>query len=447
MNLIITRDLSGGIRYRNKVPWHIPEERAYFDHVTSFTRCSSKKNALIMGRRTWESLDNPYPNRINIIISTTVDYPSGIQTNPEVFVRTSVTEAVSLAKSLDVENIWFIGGQRVYQDCLKYCKRLFIIDIHGQFICDIFSPKIDLSAFTCIAEQYNNSQMLIYSKHIYEKKINTNEQKYLTMIQTVLSRGYKREDRTGCGTLSIFGCVNRYDLTDNKIPLLTTKKMFWRGIVEELLWFIRGETNNLTLKEKNVNIWTPNTNGNDDLGPIYGFQWRHFGAEYVDCFTDYSGKGIDQLSNCLDLIKNNPISRRNIMLAWNPSDNSKMALPPCHCLVQFYVNENQLSALVFQRSGDIGLGVPFNIASYSLLIHILAVLSNKTAFELIHVIGDAHIYSNHIEQLTEQTLRIPNQCPSISFKRIPEKIEDLTYEDITLENYTSYDPIVMEVNV
>ena len=196
--------------------------------------------------------------------------------------------------------------------------------------------------------------------------------------------GNKREDRTGTGTLSLFGAQMRFSLRDGVFPLLTTKKVFYRGIAEELFWFIRGSTNAKELQEKNVRIWDGNssrefldscgfTNREEgDLGPVYGFQWRHFGAEYVDMHADYEGKGVDQLSEVINRIKTKPSDRRIIMCAWNPADLNKMALPPCHCLVQFYVADGELSCQLYQRSADMGLGVPFNIASYALLTAMIA---------------------------------------------------------------------------
>lgn len=210
------------------------------------------------------------------------------------------------------------------------------------------------------------------------------EYQYLNHIKNIIQKGVKREDRTGVGTFSIFGAQMRYTLRDNIFPLLTTKRVFWRGVVEELLWFIRGSTNAFELSQKNVHIWDANSTREfldsvglkdreeGDLGPIYGFQWRHFGAEYKDIHTDYKNKGIDQLAHIINTIKTKPTDRRIIMCAWNPVDIPEMALPPCHCLVQFYVANDELSCQLYQRSADMGLGVPFNIASYALLTYMIA---------------------------------------------------------------------------
>lgn len=229
------------------------------------------------------------------------------------------------------------------------------------------------------------------------------EYQYLNIIKKVIKEGTRKDDRTGVGTLSIFGTQMRFTLRDNVFPLLTTKRVFWKGVLEELLWFIRGSTNAKELTEKNVHIWDANSSRNfldssgftdreeGDLGPVYGFQWRHFGAEYKDMHTDYSGQGIDQLEQIIDKIRHSPNDRRIIMTAWNPIDIPKMALPPCHCFVQFYVSNGELSCQLYQRSADMGLGVPFNIASYSLLTYMLTHITN------LKVLRDIKREKNHNE--------------------------------------------------
>ncbi|XP_067654291.1 thymidylate synthase-like isoform X3 [Haliotis asinina] len=250
----------------------------------------------------------------------------------------------------------------------------------------------------------------------------------------------------------------RYSLRDS-FPLLTTKRVFWRGIAEELLWFIRGSTNGKDLEEKNVNIWKANGSRSfldnlglthreeGDLGPVYGFQWRHFGAEYKDMHTDYTGQGVDQLADVIDKIKNRPYDRRIIMCAWNPTDLTKMALPPCHCLVQFYVAEGELSCQLYQRSADMGLGVPFNIASYSLLTYMIAHVTGLKTGDFIHTIGDAHVYVNHIEALKEQIKREPKAFPEFKMKRTVENIDDFTMEDFEIVGYNPHPKIKMDMAV
>lgn len=273
------------------------------------------------------------------------------------------------------------------------------------------------------------------------------EQQYLNLIRTILAEGEHRPDRTGTGTRSIFAPPQlRFSLSKPGpsptsaptpvLPLLTTKRVFLRAVLAELLWFISGSTSSVPLSEAGVKIWDGNGSREfldrvglghreeGDLGPVYGFQWRHFGAEYVDAKTNYTGQGVDQLADVVHKLKNTPFDRRIIMSAWNPADLGKMALPPCHMFAQFYVsypqgrdNKGSLSCLLYQRSCDMGLGVPFNIASYALLTHILAHATDLNPGTLVHTMGDAHVYLDHIDALNEQLGREPNDFPELRIKR------------------------------
>lgn len=285
------------------------------------------------------------------------------------------------------------------------------------------------------------------------------EYQYLDLVAKILEEGNRKGDRTGTGTLSLFGAQMRFSLKEGTFPLLTTKKTFLRGIAEELFWFIRGSTNAKELQEKNVRIWDGNSSREfldklgftdreeGDLGPIYGFQWRHFGAEYKDMHTDYTGQGVDQLANVIETLKTNPDDRRLLMCAWNVRDLKHMALPPCHCLVQFYVSNGELSCQLYQRSCDMGLGVPFNIASYALLTHMVARVTGLKPGEFVHTLGDAHVYVNHVEPLREQLLREPRPFPKIRFKREVTSIEDFKYDDFEIVGYDPHPavPMVMAV--
>lgn len=285
------------------------------------------------------------------------------------------------------------------------------------------------------------------------------ETQYIRLVRRILSKGSEKMDRTGTGTISVFGDMSRYSLENDSFPLLTTKRVPFRVVAEELLFFIKGQTDNKILKRKNVNIWTLNgtkeflqsrgiDREEDDLGPIYGFQWRHFGAKYNTSSDDYSGAGIDQLNNVIEEIRNNPNSRRLLVSAWNPLDLDAMALPPCHVLFQFVVTDGKLNCILFQRSGDVGLGVPFNIASYALLLKMVSYITGVPEGEFIHVLSDAHIYKNHITQLTEQAKREPRKFPTL--KILPNgprtKIEDFEIEDFILEGYDPHPPIKMDMS-
>ncbi|QKE44490.1 putative thymidylate synthase [Yalta virus] len=287
---------------------------------------------------------------------------------------------------------------------------------------------------------------------------NSDEQQYLNLVSHIIQNGVKKNDRTNVGTISIFGAQMRFNLR-NSFPLLTTKRVFWRAVVEELIWFIRGQTNARLLQKKDVHIWDGNSSREyfdsiglvdreeGDLGPIYGFQWRHFGAKYRTCHDNYKNKGVDQLSKIIKTIRTNPDDRRMIMSAWNPVDIPEMALPPCHCLAQFYVANGELSCQMYQRSADMGLGVPFNIASYSLLTCLIAHVTGLKPGEFIHTMGDAHVYQNHIDPLKEQLSRVPRNFPQIKFTREIKDIDDFEYSDIELNGYKPYPKIDMQMAV
>jgi thymidylate synthase len=252
---------------------------------------------------------------------------------------------------------------------------------------------------------------------------------YLDLCRRILAEGVKREDRTETGTISVFGHQMRFDLRKG-FPLMTTKKLYTRSIIYELLWFLRGDTNINYLHEHNVHIWDEWADAEGNLGPIYGQQWRSFrGAD---------GKTVDQISWVIDEIRRNPNSRRLIVSAWNPVEIDKMALPPCHCLFQFYVAEGRLSCQLYQRSGDTFLGIPFNIASYALLTHMIAHVTGLQPGEFVHTIGDAHLYLNHIDQVKLQLTRNPLPLPTLELNPEVRSIFDFTFQDIKILNYQAH---------
>ena len=263
-------------------------------------------------------------------------------------------------------------------------------------------------------------------------------QQYLDLLDRVLRDGAKKSDRTGTGTLSIFGHQMRFDLAAG-FPLLTTKKLHTKSIIYELLWLLRGDTNIAYLKENGVSIWDEWTDENGDLGPIYGRQWRSWP-------TPDGGK-IDQIAKVVDSIRKNPDSRRHIVSAWNPADVDDMALPPCHTLFQFYVADGKLSCQLYQRSGDIFLGVPFNIASYALLTLMIAKVTDLEPGDFVHTLGDAHIYANHIEQAHVQLGRVPRPLPTMTLNPAVKDIFTFRYEDFTLSNYNPHPHISAKVAV
>ncbi|BDD54936.1 Thymidylate synthase [Monascus purpureus] len=317
------------------------------------------------------------------------------------------------------------------------------------------------------------------------------EHQYLNLIRTILAQGEHRPDRTGTGTYSIFAPPQlRFSLSKSPssndeeqepipiLPLLTTKRVFLRAVIAELLWFISGCTSSIPLSESGIKIWDGNGSRDfldkvglghrevGDLGPVYGFQWRHFGAEYVDAKTDYTGKGVDQLLEVVRKLKENPFDRRIILSAWNPADLRKMALPPCHMFAQFYVSypatssegeaetknkkKGTLSCLLYQRSCDMGLGVPFNIASYALLTHILAHAADLYPGTLIHTMGDAHVYLDHVDALKEQLTREPTEFPELRIKRDDRGsgvVDGWKEEEFEVIGYKPHKTIKMKMSV
>ena len=261
---------------------------------------------------------------------------------------------------------------------------------------------------------------------------------YLKLLEHVKLNGQKKEDRTGTGTLSVFGYQMRFNLNDG-FPLLTTKKVHLKSVIYELLWFLSGDTNIKYLKDNNVSIWDEWADENGNLGPVYGHQWRSWPTS--------EGNEIDQISNLITQIKKNPDSRRLIVSAWNVGEISKMKLPPCHCFFQFYVADGRLSCQLYQRSADIFLGVPFNIASYALLTQMIAHVCDLKYGEFIHTLGDAHIYMNHIDQVNEQLSRKPKKLPKIKINPSVKNIFNFKYEDFSLEEYDPYPLIKAPVAV
>lgn len=269
------------------------------------------------------------------------------------------------------------------------------------------------------------------------------EKGYLMLLNNVLG-GERREDRTGTGTRSLFGAQLQFDLRNGQVPVLTTKKMAWKTCIRELLWFLRGSTNSKELEAQGVKIWQGNTTRaflddrgltdlpEGDIGAGYGFQWRHFGAVYTDCYADYAGQGVDQLRTVEDLIKNDPMSRRIFMTAWNPKAIHRMALPPCHVSCQFYVSQDGLCCHMYQRSADMFLGLPFNIMSYGVLTHLLAFRAGIPAKKLVISIGDAHVYNDHVMQVQEQVNRIPYAFPLI---KLNDRLKTLDWSEMTIEDF------------
>jgi thymidylate synthase len=274
------------------------------------------------------------------------------------------------------------------------------------------------------------------------------DKQYLELVRHILENGVEKSDRTGTGTLSTFGYQMRFDLSKG-FPLLTTKRLHWPSIAHELLWFLSGDTNTKYLTDNGVKIWNEWADENGDLGPVYGKQWRAWesvnGGHYPDEAEFWETR--DQIANVIEQIRNNPDSRRLLVNAWNVGELDEMALPPCHFAFQFYVANGRLSCQLFQRSGDVFLGVPFNIASYSLLTHMIAHVCDLQVGEFVHTIGDAHIYTNHIEQVKTQLQREPRPLPTLNIKRQVSDIDDFTFDDFEIIGYDPHPKLSGKVAV
>lgn len=294
--------------------------------------------------------------------------------------------------------------------------------------------------------------------NLNSKEVYHDEYQYLNLVKEIIAHGHPVLGRNG-STKTIIGASMHFDLSNGKLPLLTTKRVAWKTCLRELLWFIRGSTDNNILKDQNVGIWNGNAsrefldsrgltdNKEGDLGPVYGHQWRHFNAEYITCGSDYTGIGVDQLDDVLSSLKNPTEwnSRRMVISAWNPCQIGKMALPPCHVLMQFNVLRDQLHCSLYQRSADVGLGLPFNIASYSMLTHLIAHHVGLRAGCFVHHLGNCHIYDDHLDALVEQTSREPKHFPTLRIATTRDNIDDYCVDDFLVENYDSYPPLKMDM--
>lgn len=425
IEFIMAKDINNGISKDGKIPWYSKKDFQFFREITT------NKN-IVMGKKTWDSLPKkPLPNRNNIIITSNKNFKCTLP-NVEIWNKPKLFDG------------FVIGGKEIYNYYFKYFKitNIYITTIKKDYQCDLF---VDLELKNYICENiYEDSEIKIdkfKAKYLYKNM--EGEQGYLKLLFQVSNFGEYRQTRNA-NTYSLFGESLLFDLSEG-FPLLTTKKMFWKGVVEELLWFLRADTNSKHLEEKGINIWKGNSTrkfldslGLDypegECGPIYGYQWRHFNAPF-NVGEEPTG-GIDQLMNIINDLKNNKTSRRMIMSGWNPTQEKQMVLPPCHLLYQFYVrNDQYLDCQMYARSQDLFLGTPFNIASTSLLTEILANFTGLKAGTVKIIMGDCHIYEQHKSAVDIQLGRTPQDFPKLKILRTPEKIEDYKFEDFELINY------------
>ena len=453
-DIIVAVSKNWVIGKNNDIPWKSKEDMKYFRKITT-------GSIIIMGYKTFQSIGRKLPNRINIVINREINGDKYSEVRDDIFHVGSLTGAFNLAGNLSPEKrVYVIGGGKIYREALQRTDldKVYLTKINVKVEGgDVTFPRLkDNFSLDSVTKGSNEDlEFRVYSRTDKRHE----EYQYLEKIDEIMKEGNVCKDRTGVGTKSLWGTQMIYDISKN-FPLLTTKRTFLRVIIEELLWFLRGSTNNKELKEKNVHIWDGNMTREymdkigltyreeDDGGPIYGFNFRHFGAEYKDCHTDYTGQGYDQVHEVLRLIREEPDSRRIIINLWNPTVLKDMVLPPCHMLYQFRVYGDKLSCAMVQRSGDMGLGVPFNIASATLMTYIFAKLTGKKPDKLVHTIHDAHVYLNHEEALQKQVERVPYPFPIMNLRDTgQESVEDFKIEDFEILGYESYPKLKMKMAV
>jgi dihydrofolate reductase/thymidylate synthase len=463
ITIIVCVDMKYGFAKNGTIPWKIDEDMNLFQDVTT-RKSFSSKNAVIMGKNTWLSLPAPLKNRINIVVSKTLHSISAD------YLVKEFDDAIDICKEQNSEQVFIIGGYEIYRQALEKSSPdyIYITKINYDYQCDLFFPQ-ELIPSSYVNEY--NKLFNVFDKTLgsfvnikFMKKslrsktcVNSGELQYQELLERVLLEGDFRKTRNG-NTYSLFGQTLRYDLRD--FPLLTTKRVSLYNIFHELMFFLRGDTNTKVLSEKGIKIWEKNTIREfldsmnltipeGDMGKMYGYQWRTFNKGENSC-------GFDQLQYCIDLLKTDPYSRRILMTSYNPLQAKEGCLFPCHGItIQFYVSKDRLSCSMTQRSGDLFLGIPYNIASYALLTYMMCEIINNDESskmklvpgELLLVINDVHIYESHYTQAIRQIMREPFEFPKLMFdpSRKVTNITDFQFEDITLQNYAAYPNIRAEM--
>ena len=479
-SIICATDKNNGIGKKEGdkyyIPWKSSIDMKFFKDITTNTISNTKKNVVIMGKNTFLSLPErngtkQLKNRINIVITSN---ESSLDEDVLTFNYFDLA-LIHCSKQENIDKVFVIGGAMLYSEAIynNYLETIYMnLILDSTEDCDINFP-VDLNSLTNIIldDRYEmsefNSDKINFLKYLVNYK-NNDEVKYINLLNNIMTFGDERQTRNSI-TKSIFGERLIFDLKEG-FPLLTTKKMFLRGIFEELKWFFQGKTDSKILEDKNVNIWKGNSTDEfiksvglpyreGDIGNMYGFQWKHAGAEYIGCDEDYSDKGFNQVEYCLNLLKTDKYSRRILMTTYVPHEAGKGVLYPCHGLtIQWYVKEyngiNYLSCHMYQRSADMFLGVPFNISSYSLMCFMFCeVLNNDVTYKglpykadrLVMSFGDLHIYKSHYDKVNDQINRKPFRFPEIKFNKKVFKLEDFNWEDIEIINYKHHKGIKAEM--
>lgn len=452
IGIVAKRIIDHAIGFKGGLPWHIPDDLKHFKSVTMVDKKEPFNNICIMGKNTYLSIPNGHlPGRVIYVVSKTgVDIPLPETTIPFPSAMTALQAAIYNPDS----NIFVCGGVGIYRELQNHIDKFIVTNIYDKttdYPVDVFFPVEILNNFRQISSSGIMGGRYEFTEYVREEM--GPDHQYINLVRKIMCHGKERKERTGVGTVGLFGESMKFDLRRG-FPILTTKRVFWRGVVEELFWFISGSTDSKLLANRGIKIWEGNTSREfldnvglnhlreGDIGAGYGFQWRHWGASYEGCDKNYSEKGIDQLNIVLDKIRNNPGDRRIIVSAWNVSELKNMCLCPCHMFFQYYVDGDFLDMVMYQRSADIFLGVPFNISSYALLLTMTAHLTGKTPRYLTMNFGDVHVYQNHIQQSIQQLNRQPFDLPILRIESRDQKTwEDFTISDIHLMSYVSHEPI------
>lgn len=449
LKMIVAIDDDYGIGKNGKIPWK--SDLSYFKKITTAVREQTKTNCIIMGRKTYESMNKcKYirKSRMCCVLSKS-QYECDDYTFSDL---KSCLQWVSQNDS--IESIFIVGGSYVYKEAFRYnLSEIYITKVNGSYDCDtnVIWLKNYLTNY-CTMTHCVESEA--FSHQIFKM---SDEMQYIQLLKDILENGELRSNRTDIKTLSVFGKQIRFDIS-KKLPLLTSKRVYWKGVMKELLWFIKGDTSATRLNGEGIKIWNGNSTrefldnrgleySEGDVGPVYGFQWRHWNADYDTCDSSYDGKGIDQLSRLIESIKSDPYGRRHILSAWNVGQLDKMALPPCHIMCQFYVSSKGLSCQMYQRSVDTFLGLPFNIASYAVLTYIIAHVTGYKPYELVMCLGDTHIYENHIDAVKQQISNPMHPFPTLKINKKTTNIDDLEYDDFELMDYNHSGTIKAEMAV
>lgn len=472
-SVVVIHTPRGVIGRNDAVPFERPADMARFVGLTRRLCRPGMVNAVIMGRNTWTSLGGrALPGRLNCVVTSAV----APFADPNAAKFCTLDDALrAMHAHPQVDRVFVIGGGQLYAECFtdEYVSSVDYVFASEYVMQDDDlddlpgDVKVDMvwtshPAFRLLYEDKCDGDDVIVRTWGNASRLDTprtttpdpcvnypakhDELRYLRLVQSIISTGVAAPDRTGVGTFSQFSVQLRFDLSGGTMPLLTTKRVFWRGVMEELLWFISGSTDAADLSSRGVHIWDANARAHGkgtDLGPVYGHQWRHFGRPHGE-----DAGGVDQLLGVIDSIRTDPHSRRHVVSAWNPVDIPAMALPPCHMAFQFYVRAGELSCVMTQRSADVGLGLPFNIASYALLTHLVAHCCDLTARELVINAADVHVYRNHEGALLEQCSRRPRPFPKVIFRDdTPKGIVDIRSDHIQLSGYTHDCALKMDMAV